>query len=154
MREEDMLERNKAVVRRWIEVWNTKGAEGIDEVFAPHFRDAQLEHRLAQPLTLETFKESLRALEAAIGHARFEEREMLAEADRVMVRWTMRGTHEGRFWGLAPTGRRFAVDGVNIFRVENDRITERLSYVDAASLLAQLGPTAETAEPHGADASE
>jgi steroid delta-isomerase-like uncharacterized protein len=131
-------ERNKRIVRRWIGLWNTKGADGVDEVFAPGFRDSQLEQTLGQPLTLDAFKASLRALEGAIGHAQFEEREMLAEDDRVMVRWTMRGTHQASLWGLEATGRAFAVDGVNIFRIEGERIVERWSYLDAASLLRQL----------------
>lgn len=141
MHEDERRQANKAVVRRWIELWNTRGADGVDEVFAPHFRDAQLEQRLGEAVTLETFKQSLRILQGSIGHAQFEEHEMLAEGDRVMVRWTMHGTHQGPLWGLAPTGRTFALDGVNIFRVEDGRIIERLSFVDTASLLVQLGPT-------------
>ena len=38
MQEQDRREANKAVVRRWIELWNTKGADGVDEIFGPHFR--------------------------------------------------------------------------------------------------------------------
>ena len=122
-----------------------KARKGVDEVFADHFRDSQLEQRLDQPLTLEIFKGSLRALEGAIGRARFEEREMLAEVDRVMVRWTLHARHQGTFWGLPPTGRSFDLDGVNIFRIEGDRIVERLSFVDAPSLLELLAPPAAPA---------
>jgi steroid delta-isomerase-like uncharacterized protein len=149
MGEESTPEQNKAVVRRWIELWNTKRADGVDEVFAPHFRDPQLEQRLAQPRTLETFKESPRALQGAIGQARFKEREILADGDRVIVRWTMRATHQAPFWGLPPTGSPFALDGVNIFRVEDEPVVERLSYVDAASLLAQPDPTASAKAAEG-----
>ena len=131
---------NKTIVRRWIELWNTKGADGVDDVFAPDFRDPQLEQRLGQRITLEIFKDSLRALQGSMGHAQFDEQEMLSEGDRVMVRWTMRGTHQGPLWGLPPSGRSFALDGVNIFRIEGERIVERLSYLDVASLFAQLGP--------------
>jgi predicted ester cyclase len=67
----------------------------------------------------------------------------------VIVHWTMRATHQAPFWGLPPTGRPFALDGVNIFRVEDEPVVERLSYVDAASLLAQPDPTASAKAAEG-----
>jgi steroid delta-isomerase-like uncharacterized protein len=134
-----MTEENRAVVRRWIAGWNARGADAVDGLFAPDFADQQLAQVLGGPVTLDGLKERLRALEGALGRARFEEQEMVAEGDRVVVRWTMYGTHEGPFLGLPATGRPYRVDGVNLFRVVDGRIAERWSFLDVPALLAQLG---------------
>ena len=48
---------NEAVVRRWIEGWNARGADAVDELFGANFTDQQLARTLQGPLTLEIFKE-------------------------------------------------------------------------------------------------
>jgi steroid delta-isomerase-like uncharacterized protein len=132
------IEANKQVVSRWTELWNEKGVGGVDEIFADDFRDEQLAARLGQPVTLESFKASLHSLMQAMGHAQFEEHELVAEGDQVIVRWTVRGVHQGMLWGLPPTGKAFAVDGVNIFRVRDGRIVERRSFLDPGGVLGLL----------------
>lgn len=132
------LDENKAVVRRWIDGWNTRGADAVDDLFSPEFQDRQLAPD-GGPVTLDSFKERLRTLDSMLGPGEFEEQEMIAEGDRVMVRWVLRGTHSGPFLGLPPTGRTFSVDGVNIFRIADGRIVERWSFFDVTALLAQLG---------------
>lgn len=135
------IEDNKAVVREWVEGWNVRGEEAVDDLFAPDFTDRQLEQRLGEPVTLESFKQSLRAVRSALGECRFEEREMIAEGDRVLIRWSMRGTHTGPYLGLPATGRPFVLDGINIFRIEQGRIAERWTLIDVPGLLSQLGAT-------------
>jgi steroid delta-isomerase-like uncharacterized protein len=132
------VEANKQVVRRWTELWNQRGVDGVDEIFADDFRDEQLAARLGQPLSLDLFKASLRGLIEAMGHAQFEEHEMIAEGDQVVVRWTVRGVHQGTLWGVPPTDQPFAIEGVNIFRVHDGKIVERRSFLDPAGVLALL----------------
>ncbi len=126
---------SRSVVARWIELWNSTGPDGVDEVFADDFHDAQLAERLNGPVTLEDFKASLRALVDAMGLAQFEVHETVAEGDAVVVRWTVHGTHQGVLWGMPPTGKTFAIEGVNIFRVRDGRIVERRSFLDPAAVL-------------------
>ena len=47
---------------------------------------------------------------------------MLADGDRVVERWTGRGTHQGEFQGIAPTGKRVAVPGVVFYRIADGKI--------------------------------
>ncbi len=140
------LETNKAVVRQWLAGWNERGVDAVDDLFAPHFTDQQLARGPDGAVSLETLKERLRTLDAMLGPARFDEQEMIAEGDRVLVRWTVQGTHRGPYLGLPPTGRPFRVDGVNIFRVVDGRIVERWSFLDVPTLLAQLGGRVVAAE--------
>ena len=57
----------------------------------------------------------------------------------VAVRWTLRGTHEGSFLGIAPTGRAVTYTGISIFRLSCGKIVERWNKADALGLLQQLG---------------
>jgi hypothetical protein len=65
--------------------------------------------------------------------------EMIAEGDRVMVRWTFRGTHLGEYLGISPTHKPVTFSGIYIFRVENDRIAEVWNLWDQLGEWQQLG---------------
>jgi steroid delta-isomerase-like uncharacterized protein len=65
--------------------------------------------------------------------------EMIAEDDQVAERWTGRGTHQGEFQGIAPTGRQVTVPGFVFYRVASGKITEFRGLFDGLSMLQQLG---------------
>jgi steroid delta-isomerase-like uncharacterized protein len=65
--------------------------------------------------------------------------EVVAEGDRAAVATTIGGTHTGELLGLAPTGRRVAVTGIDIVRVRDGRIVEHRGLTDTVGLLRQLG---------------
>lgn len=61
-------------------------------------------------------------------------------ADEVVVtEFDLLGTNLGAFYGMPPTGRSFRVPVVAVFFFEGDRITNERIYLDAASLLTQIG---------------
>jgi predicted ester cyclase len=64
--------------------------------------------------------------------------ELVAEGDRVAVATTLTGTHEGELMGMAPTGRAVAVTGIDIVRIEDDRIVEHRGLTDIVGLMRQL----------------
>jgi predicted ester cyclase len=64
--------------------------------------------------------------------------ELVAEGDRVAVATTFTGTHTGELLGMAPTGRRVAVTGIDIVRVAGSRIVEHRGLTDIAGLMRQL----------------
>jgi predicted ester cyclase len=64
--------------------------------------------------------------------------ELVADGDRVAVATTTSGTHNGELFGVAPTGRRISVTGIDIVRVEGDRIVEHRGLTDTVGLLRQL----------------
>ena len=64
----------------------------------------------------------------------------IAEADRVVTRVSVRGTHEGEFFGVAPTGRQVTFEVIDISRVGPDgRFVEHWASVDLFGVLSQLG---------------
>jgi predicted ester cyclase len=64
----------------------------------------------------------------------------VAAADKVASRWTLRGTHSGRLFGIAATGRRVALSGITISRVASNQIQEEWMLWDQLSLVQQVGP--------------
>lgn len=134
----DETGRNKAIVRAWTQGWNERGVSAVDDLFHPDFYDHQLAARTGGDGSLASLKQALAAYASVLADAQFEERDLLAEADRVTIRWILRARHIGNFLGAPPTGRTITVDGANIFRIEDGLIIERWSFFDAASLLAQL----------------
>ncbi|CCF64215.1 ester cyclase [Nocardia cyriacigeorgica] len=65
--------------------------------------------------------------------------QLIAEDDLVVERFTASGTHRGELMGAAPTGRTLVLTGIQIFRIEGERIVERWGRLDDAGLFRQLG---------------
>jgi predicted ester cyclase len=65
--------------------------------------------------------------------------DQIAEGDKVATRWTFRAKHAGEFLGIAPTGKRITITGINICRIQEGKIAEMWRATDVMSLLQQLG---------------
>ena len=65
--------------------------------------------------------------------------DMVAEGDRVALRWTAQGTHKGPLWGIPPSGQRVSWTGTTIYRIADGKVAERWGVVDQLGLLQQLG---------------
>lgn len=65
--------------------------------------------------------------------------DMIAEGDRVAIRWTVRATHRGEFEGIAPTGKPVTVTGTMVARIANGKLVEGWQNFDALGLLQQIG---------------
>jgi steroid delta-isomerase-like uncharacterized protein len=65
--------------------------------------------------------------------------EMVAEGDKVAARFTMRGTHQGTFFGVPPSGKKIAVRAMNIYRLSDGKFVEEHGQPDMLGLLQQIG---------------
>jgi len=72
--------------------------------------------------------------------------EMIAEGDRVMVRWTFHGTQQGEYLGIPPPGKPLTFSGIYIFRVSDGKIAEVWNLWDQFGEWQQLGILPETAQ--------
>ena len=57
--------------------------------------------------------------------------DVIAEGDKVVTRWTIRGTHQGELMGIAPTEEQIALKGITIHRIEADKIAEEWERYDS-----------------------
>lgn len=65
--------------------------------------------------------------------------EMYAAGDRVVHRFTFRGTHTGMLWNIAPTGKRIEIPHVSLYRFENGQIAETWAWWDSLGMMQQIG---------------
>ncbi len=68
--------------------------------------------------------------------------EMVAEGDKVAVRFLMRGTHRGTFLGVPPSGKPIVVQAMNFYRLNGRQIVEERGQPDLLGLLQQISPAA------------
>ncbi|GAA0388497.1 ester cyclase [Microbispora corallina] len=120
----------KDVIKRFYdEVLNGDDLDVADEIITPGFSP-----RGAGPAGPEALKQIARYLRSAMPDLHFDIEDMIAEGDRVATRWTLRGTHEGDFFGFPPTGRPVEVRACVVFRMEDGKVAEIWPVVDASSL--------------------
>jgi steroid delta-isomerase-like uncharacterized protein len=130
-------EENKDLVRRYIEeVWNGHNLAAIDELVSPEYLNhaastAEYQRggaKLAVEWLLSVFPDH-----------RFDIEDAAAEGNAVAVRGTMGGTHEGDLTGIAPTGKRVAVQQTHWFRVADGKVAEHWAVRDDLGMMRQLG---------------
>jgi len=118
-------EKNKALVRRYLEALaKEKSPETLDKYIADS--DQEL-------------KEHIAFFEAVFPGYQLVAEDMVAEGDKVSVRATMTGTHEGNLMGLPPTHKTATMPIMLIYRIANAKIAEHWMVADQLSLMQQLG---------------
>ena len=65
--------------------------------------------------------------------------DVIAEGDKVAVRYRLRGTHSDELMGVPATGKAVDVEGQSFFRFEDGRVAERWQSLDAVGLMTQIG---------------
>lgn len=76
---------------------------------------------------------------AAFPDAQATVEDLLADGDKVVARVSFRGTHQGAFRGIAPTGKQITLMGIHIFRITNGQVVEHWGLMDRLAALQQLG---------------
>jgi steroid delta-isomerase-like uncharacterized protein len=128
-------EAHKALVQQFVEeFWNRGELDAANELMT---RDAVIHEPVAG--TPENLKAVATMIRAAFPDWHSTVEEILVDGDRVVERWTGRGTHRGEFQGISPTGKSVAVPGVVFYRIVDGKIAEFRGQFDRMSLMQQLG---------------
>src|SRR5260370_37330781 len=127
------LEKNKALARRYQEeVWGKGDLALIDELLAPEFIDHSL------PAGMDpSFAGAKRAVQGALDafpDGQWTVEDLIAEGDKVTIRWKMDATHEHAFRCIAPGGKPVMVTGITILRIAGGKIVERWVNWDSMAL--------------------
>jgi steroid delta-isomerase-like uncharacterized protein len=135
-----MSEDNKALVRRYFEeIWDKGNLDLIDELFTTNFVRHGPTATEGEVHGLEGFKALVSMYRSALPDLRVPIEDLIAEGDRVVTRWTARGTHQGELMGNAPTGDRASVSGILIDRISGGKIEEEWVDYDTLHLMQQIG---------------
>jgi steroid delta-isomerase-like uncharacterized protein len=129
---------NKVLYRRFVEAIINEGDFGqIPQVFSSSYVDHSAPP--GAPGGLAGVEAVFRMFRGGFPDVHFTIQTMLAEGDKVATRVTGVGTHEGPFFGIAPTGVRATWASHGIFRVADGRIVEHWGQPDLLALLSQIG---------------
>ena len=136
-REEVDLEANKALVRAFVEAWNTRDFDRFDAVMGEgavlHIGGGQ---GPCDPAGTRAIAEEWTL---AFPDWRFELLRLVAEGALVVAHMPYSGTPRGRIVGVEATGRFCTVDEMVIFRIADSRIAEAWEVYDDAGMWRQLG---------------
>jgi len=132
------LEENKAIVRRFIEAYNTRNLDLFDDLVAPDYVD-----HTHQQQGRESFKRLFKLAFNAFPDWHETVEDIIAEGDRVWVRVKATGTHTGE-WNLSgvplpPTGKKVAMMMVFIWRIDNGKLAEGWEVDEDLDFLKRLG---------------
>jgi len=133
----DVAAANKNLLRRFYkEVYVDWSMALVDEVVSPRFTSHDWPE--GGPIGPQGFRNFYAAIRSALPDARYTVDDIVAEGDRVAVRWRLLGTHEGDFRGIAPTGRAIVLKGIAIYRVEGGKLMERWVVSDLHGVLEEI----------------
>jgi steroid delta-isomerase-like uncharacterized protein len=131
-------EENKVRVRRlYEEVFNQKNLAAIDDYFAPTVIDHSLPP--GAPGGIEGVRQTIVMFLSAFPDLHLTVEDLIAEGDKVVARWTLRGTHQGASLGMPPTGKQFTMPGISVVRLDGGKSAEQWVVHDQLGMLQQLG---------------
>lgn len=126
------LEENKALARRIFEEGWTN-PDSLDEYVA-----ANLVVHGTNVNSVKVAKRNLAAYLAGLPDTRYVVEDIIAEGDKVVVRFTVTATHTGEWLGIAPTNKKVMWTGIDIIRIEDGKSVEEWYRPDTFGLLRQL----------------
>jgi predicted ester cyclase len=132
-----MSETNKDLILRYQEAYNRGELDVLDEILDPDWVTNAWAEGI--PKSIESAKQFYALATSVFPDLHVTTDDLIAEGDKVVQRWTVRGTHKGELMGWAPTGRQVKAGGISIFRIAEGRIVEHLAFADELCFLQQLG---------------
>ena len=126
-------ERNKAIVKELVEAGNQGDVEGNIKYTAS---DCLLN---GEPFGREGDRQRNLMMLAALPDGQYSMDDIIAEGDKVVLRWTFRGTHQGELMGIPATGKQVTMAGISIYHFVNGMLEEIWENYDRFGFLQQLG---------------
>jgi len=132
-------EANKELFRRYFDEGTNKGnLDVVEELFAPDYKH----HDPANPDVIvgnEGVRRHIETLRGAFPDIAFHIEDMVAQGDKVVIRWTANVTHTGDYFGIPPTGKSATITGMNTWQVRDGKAVEGWVNRDDVGLMQQLG---------------
>ena len=134
------VEENKTLVRRdFEEIWIKGNLDVIDEIYDANFVKYSNDDK-PKVHGPEELKQTATVHRTTFPDMQFAIEDMVAEGDKVAVRWTFTGTHKGKLVvGIPPTGLQATMTGIAIYRITGGKIMEIWVNSDVLGLWLQLG---------------
>jgi steroid delta-isomerase-like uncharacterized protein len=137
-------ESNATAARRGVEEGFNQGkVEVFDEICSPEI----VTHDPAEPEDIrgiEPLKQRTLGYRTAMSDLVVTIEDLIASDDKVVTRWSARGTNDGEMAGMPATGKSIEITGMTIDRFDSDgKLVETWDQWDNAGFMAQLGVSQE-----------
>ena len=129
-------DQNIPVDRYFLELLNNGDYAKADEILSPEFVFYGPSSR--QGLDNQGFIRFISEMRNAFPNKRFTELDRIADGNRVALRFRMTGTHEGSYLGVPPMGGNIDVEGCDLIRISDGRITEIRTYFDLMAVIQRV----------------
>ena len=131
------IEQNKDIARRFIqEVFVEADPSAVDELatedFTPHSWGEM-------PPGRDGLKAAQKRVMQGLADARMTIEDVIAEGDKVVVRLTSHGRHDGEFMGMPASGKEYDISEIHIFRIVDGKVAEHWRDADMLGLMQQIG---------------
>jgi predicted ester cyclase len=143
---------NKEKARRMLEEAFGQGkVELVEEILDPDFVCYDPNSESGAVRGADTIKQEIEWFRNAVPDLTYTVEDQVAEGDKVVSRYTARGTHQGEFFGVAPTGKRIEMSGIQIdrFDEESGKMVEEWPEYDLLGAMRQMGAIPEPQEQAG-----
>jgi len=137
---------NKEKARRLMEeAFGQGNLEVVEEVLDPNFVCYDPNSEAEEVRGADTMKQEIEWFRNAVPDITYTEVDQVAERDKVVTRYTATGTHQGEFFGIAPTGNRIEMSGIQIDRFdESGKMVEEWPEYDLLGAMRQMGAAPES----------
>jgi steroid delta-isomerase-like uncharacterized protein len=130
---------NEALVRRYYEeVFSKKNLAFVDQLVSATFvyGDPSVPEEVRGP---QAVKQAISTMFEGFPDLQFTIEDIIAEGDKVVIRYSSSGIHKGSYAGVAATGKQINVTGTLTYRIVKGRFEEEWAHRDALGLRQQLG---------------
>jgi steroid delta-isomerase-like uncharacterized protein len=127
-----MEQTNVETVNQFIEAfWNQSELDSVDRFLTDDYQELSYQSK-------EGLKKFAATILEAFPDKRYTVEEIIGQGDKVLVRMTVKGTHQGMFFGTAPTGNTIDVTLYRQYRVVDGKIAEHRGWIDMVSMWSQI----------------
>ena len=139
------VEENKALITRYFGFAKTRDLEAAKDCYSP---DATVIYNMpvGETPARELFKMLMLPLTQVFPDYQYHIEDIFGEGDKVAVRYTFTGTHQGEFRGIPPTGKVLTTEGIAIYQVVGGMILQSRRYSNTTEMLLQLRGVSTTSQ--------
>ncbi len=119
------------------EIWNQRQFDKIPEYFAEDFVSEYPPNLKRQGL--EPLREAVERSHASFEGFREEVKHVVADDERVVIHFTIRGVHKSHWGPVPPTGKEVSFDEIVIMTVRNGKVVHQVGVIDNLTGLRQVG---------------
>jgi len=136
----ELEKQNLALLGKYIEAWNAYDIQLLDEFLDPQFQ-IYIPSNSENPMSLEQHKEWLDGIFQAYPDIHYDIQDIFVYKDKVCIRWTCTATYQGVDPDDPAAGKKIVASAIETYKVEDGKIVEERSEMDALGVNQQLGYT-------------